>query len=172
MNFSVFIATTLDGFIARPDGSFDFLKSVERPGEDYGYAEFMKTIDVLIVGRTTYDVVLAMPEWPWEGKRVVVLTTRPAAPKVGVTFHNGSLVDLKQKLTAEGLKRAYVDGGRVIQQGLDADVIDDLTLSLIPMRLGAGIPLFGTGVERHFSVTGTKAFPSGLVQLSLARRAT
>lgn len=169
MNFSVFIASTLDGFIARPDGSFDFLESVERPGEDYGYAEFMKTVDVLVVGRSTYDVVLAMPAWPWQDKRVVVLTTRPAEARPGVSFHNGPLSELKQQLAAEGLKHAYVDGGRVIQQGLDADVIDDLTISLIPMRLGAGIPLFGTGVERRFTVTGTKAFPSGLVQLKLGR---
>jgi dihydrofolate reductase len=166
---SVFIATSLDGFIARPDGKYDFLDSVALPGEDYGYAEFFKTVDTLIVGRATYDVVGAFPEWPWSGKRVVVLTSRPPATKrADEEFFSGDVRALHAKVADR--KRAYVDGGKVISQFLDADLIDDLTISIVPVRIGAGLPLFSPGAERRFRLTGSQAWPkTGLVQVRYAR---
>ena len=73
---SVFIATSLDGYIARPDGTFDFLSIVERPNEDYGFADFFASVDALVIGRNTYETALAFPEWPYAGKRCIVLTHR------------------------------------------------------------------------------------------------
>lgn len=167
---SVFIATTLDGYIARPDGTFDFLDAFGN--EDHGYAEFSKSVDVLIIGRGTYDVVLAFPDWPYTGKRVVVLTSRPPrAPRANEEFFSGDVRALHERLTREGCRRAYVDGGKVISHFLDADLIDDLTISVVPLRLGAGLPLFAPGAERQFTLTGTQAYADGLVQLRYAKRA-
>jgi dihydrofolate reductase len=169
MRASVFIAMTLDGFIARPDGKFDFLDAFGN--EDHGYAEFSKSVDTLIIGRGTYDVVLAFPEWVYSGKRVVVLTSRPPAGKrANEEFFQGDVRELHARLRADGCQRAYVDGGKVIQQFLDADLIDDLTISVVPLRLGAGLPLFGTGVERQFTLTGSQAYADGLVQLRYAAK--
>lgn len=167
---SVFIATSLDGFIARPNGTFDFLDTVALPGEDYGYAKFFETVDTLIVGRGTYDVVAAFKDWPWGGKKVVVLTSRPpATKKANEDFVSTRDVrEVHAKLS--GQKRAYVDGGKVISQFLDADLIDDLTISIVPMRIGTGLPLFNPGAEQRFKLTGSQAWlQSGLVQVRYER---
>jgi dihydrofolate reductase len=161
MDCCVFIATSLDGFIARPDGNLDWLSSVERPGEDYGYRAFHDSVDTLIVGRKTYDTVLGFDEWPWDGKRVVVLTHR--APE---TFHDGPPEALVARLAAEGARRAYVDGGAVIQQFLRAGLVAELTISVIPLLLGEGVRLFGeTGRDVPLALVESHAFASGLVQL-------
>ena len=83
---SVFIATSLDGYIARPDGTFDFLSIVERPDEDYGFAEFFASVDALVIGRNTYETALAFPEWPYAGKRCIVLTHRETPSVHGEQF--------------------------------------------------------------------------------------
>jgi dihydrofolate reductase len=158
----VFIATSLDGFIARQDGSIDWLKTVERPGEDYGYADFAASIDTLLVGRKTYDTVLGFDAWPYAGKRVAVLTRRPPAPKHDERFVSGDPASVLKSLP--DARRIYVDGGDVIQQFLAAGLIDELTLSTIPLLLGEGIPLFGKAPERRFTLESSKHFPSGLVQ--------
>jgi len=161
---SVFIATSLDGYIARADGAIDWLSIVERPGEDYGFAAFFATVDTLVMGRGTYDVVTAFPQWPYGTKRVVVLTHRPAAPRDGVEFFSGDLTELRLP------GRTYVDGGNVIQQFLAADRIDDLTISIIPIVLGAGIRLFAGGEGEHrLELAGSQAWDSGLVQLRYRR---
>lgn len=166
MQCSVFIATSLDGYIARPDGGLDWLRQVEREGEDYGYQRFADTVDVLVTGRGTYDVVIGFPTWPYPGKRVIVLTHRPGESRHGEEFYSGSVEDLVRRLAGEGVKRIYVDGGVVIQQFLAAGLIDDLTISIIPVVLGDGIRLFAGGQrERGLVLEGTEAFPSGLVQL-------
>jgi dihydrofolate reductase len=158
----VFIATSLDGFIARKDGSIDWLKTVERPGEDYGYAEFAASIDTLLVGRKTYDTVLGFDAWPYAGKRVAVLTRRPPKPKHDEEFVSGDPAGVLKTLSTA--RRIYVDGGDVIQQFLAAGLIDELTLSTIPLLLGEGVPLFGKTPERGFKLVASKSFPSGLVQ--------
>jgi dihydrofolate reductase len=167
MQCSVFIATSLDGFIARADGGIDWLSLVEMPGEDYGYGRFSASVDALIMGRNTYDTALGFEAWPYTGKRVIVLTNRPFPPKHGEEARSGSdLPALVEELAASGVTRAYVDGGNVIRQFLAAGLIDDLTLSIIPIVLGGGKPLFGElGAELLLQLESTHSWPSGLAQL-------
>ena len=167
---SVFIATSLDGYIARPDGTFDFLSIVERPGEDYGFAEFFASVDALVIGRNTYETALAFPEWPYAGKRCIVLTHRETASVHGEQFFAGAPSALVDQLGLTGAQRLYVDGGAVIREFLAADLIDDLTLSVVPMLLGKGIPLFGAEVpEQRLALESSKSYESGLVQNCYAR---
>jgi len=167
---SVFIAASLDGFIARPDGTLDWLTRFEKSGEDYGYPAFFDSIDALVVGRKTYDFVAGMEEWPYGSKRCVVLTHRPPAAKLASEeFFAGAPLELVERLAREGSRRVYVDGGDVIRQFLTAGLIDDLTLSVIPVVLGSGIRLFDTGLpERWLTLQSSKSWPSGLTQLRYA----
>ncbi len=168
---SVFIATSLDGFIARQDGTFDFLSIVESPGEDYGFAEFFGSVDVLVVGRHTYETALAFPEWPYAGKRCIVLTHRETPSVHGEHFFAGAAAALVEQLALGGAQRLYVDGGAVIRDFLVADLIDDLTLSIVPVLLGSGIALFGAEVpEQRLTLETSRSYPSGLVQLRYTRR--
>lgn len=167
---SVFIATSIDGYIARPDGTFDFLSIVERPGEDYGFAEFFATVDALVVGRNTYETALSFPEWPYAGKRCIVLTHRETESVHGEQFFAGEPAALVDQLALSGAQRLYVDGGAVIRQFLLGNLIDDVTLSIVPVLLGSGIPLFGSELpEQRLKLESSKAFESGLVQLCYAR---
>ena len=167
MRCSVFIATSLDGYIARTDGSLDWLELAAGDPDDHGYTAFMASVDTLVVGRGTYDTVLGFPEWPYNGKRVIVMTHRPVELRHGAVAFAGSPRELLA--TVPDARRIYVDGGNVIRQFLAADLIDDITLSLIPIVLGAGIPLFG-GREHRFELEGHQAWPSGLVQLRMRVR--
>lgn len=169
MQCAVFIATSLDGFIAGPNDELDWLASVERPGEDYGYEAFVRTVDVLVMGRRSYEVVLGFPEWRYAGKRVCVMSRSLSASAMqhGAEVFAGSPSELVAKLRADGAKRAYVDGGALIRSFLAAGLIDDLTISVLPILLGRGVPLFTGegGVPRHELVLEeSRAFPSGLVQ--------
>jgi dihydrofolate reductase len=162
--FSVFIATTLDGFIARSDGAIDFLSVVERDGEDYGYAKFFDSIDTLVVGRKTYELALSFPSWPYGGKRVVVMTTSSRAPKYDETFFSGTATELAATLSDR--KRVYVDGGSVIRQFLAEKLLTDLTVSILPIMIGSGVRLFGDlPSDVKLTLVDSQSFPSGLVQL-------
>ncbi len=163
---SAVLAVSLDGFIARPDGGLDFLERFETSGEDYGYPDFFASVDTILVGRGTYDVVLGFPEWPYRGKRVVVLTHRPPAPREGETFAAGAADEVIAALAAAGARRVYVDGGATVSSFLRAGLLDDLTLSVVPIVLGAGIRLFQPPLpERPLALRDAQAFPSGLVRL-------
>jgi len=165
---SVFIATSLDGYIARRDGGLDWLSIVETPGEDYGYARFFADVDALILGRATYETVLAFPAWPYGDKRCVVLTHGTFESRHGERFHAGAPGPLLEELHAAGVRRIYVDGGAVIRLFLREGLIDDVTLSIIPVLLGDGIPLFDSLASvptRRLRLASSQAFPSGLVQL-------
>jgi dihydrofolate reductase len=167
---SVFIALSVDGFIAHADGTFDFLSIVEEPGQDYGFADFFGTVDVLVIGRNTYETALGFPEWPYAGKRCIVITHREAPSQHGEQFFAGEPAALVEQLALAGAQRLYVDGGAVIRQFLAANLIDDMTLSVIPTLLGQGISLFGAEVpEQRLVLEGSQAYPSGLVQLRYAR---
>lgn len=165
---SVFIAASLDGFIARRDGGIDWLGEGEQ-NEDFGYREFFDSIDVLAMGRNTFEKVLSFPEWPYGEKKVVVLTSRPFTIPPGreqtVSSSFETPAALLRRLGDDGVKRVYVDGGVTIQRFLSTDAIDDLTITRIPILLGEGIPLFGASgrdiVLRHVR---TRAFPNGYVQ--------
>lgn len=163
---SVYIATSLDGFIARSDGKIDWLSVVEQPGEDYGFASFFGTIDTLVMGRKTYETALGFDRWHYEGKRVVVATRSSPPARHGVELYSGDLTALVERLGAEGAKRVYVDGGSLIAQFLAADLVDDVTVSVIPVLLGEGIPLTPKiGRDVRLELVEQRAFPSGLVQL-------
>src|SRR5207302_1837105 len=119
IRFAVFIAVSLDGFIARADGSLDWLDPFH--GEDHGYAPFFAGVDALVIGRGTYDTVLDFPEWPYGGKRVIVCTTRPASPRHGEELWSGPPGALAERLDREGVRRVYLDGGALIRRFLHQD---------------------------------------------------
>ena len=171
LQISVYIAVSLDGFIARENGSLDWLSVVQGTGsEDYGYRAFMDTIDTVVIGRNTYDTVLGFGEWPFKGKRVIVLTSRPLAPKHGETTHSGELQPLLQALGKLSARRIYLDGGTSVRRGLAEGLVDDLILSWIPILLGRGRPLFGGDIpESGWRLSTAKSFPSGVVQASYRR---
>jgi len=163
---SVFIGTSVDGFIARADGELDFLPP--GGGEPHGYDEFMATVDALVIGRKTFETVLAMGNWPYGEKPVIVLSTRPLAPAPPgalVERMSGDPAAIVAKLEARGVRHVYVDGGVTIQRFLQAGLIQHLTITRVPVLIGAGIPLFGALqrdiVLRHVR---TRQFASGLVQ--------
>ncbi|HWA77564.1 MAG TPA: dihydrofolate reductase family protein [Polyangiaceae bacterium] len=164
---SVFIAVSADGFIARENGAIDWLSAVQLEGEDYGYKEFFDSVDTLVIGRGTYDTVLGFEDWPYGDKRCVVVTHRPpAAQRRTEEFFTGTPLELVERLAREGARRLYIDGGQLIRSFLEAELVDDLVLSVVPVLLGAGIPLFG-GVarEQRLSLSESRSWPTGLVQL-------
>jgi dihydrofolate reductase len=168
MRVSVFVGLSIDGFLARDDGRFDFLAPFE--GHDHGYVEFMRSVDAVVVGRATYDTVLAMPAWAWPGKRVVVLTHRAIEPRHGETRHAGPLAPLFARLAADGVGRVYLDGGIAVRQGLDEDLVDDLTLSTVPCTIGSGRPLFGgTACTNAWTLQSTHTYANGLSQVRYQR---
>jgi dihydrofolate reductase len=162
--FSVFLATSLDGYIARRDGSLDWLERFH--GHEHGYTEFFASIDTIVVGRATYDTVLGFGEWPYPGKRVVVVTHRPCAARCGERFTSAAPAELAAELSREGARRIYVDGGNVIRQYLAAGLIDDLTLTIVPVVLGDGIRLFAGDEGQHSLVLDrSESWANGLVQI-------
>jgi dihydrofolate reductase len=165
MKASVFIGISLDGFIARANGDFDFLP--EGGGEPHGYDEFMATVDALVIGRNTYDVVLKFDAWPYQ-KPVFVLSTRPlAAPPRGAVVErlSGEPADIAAQLDARGIGHVYVDGGLTIQRFLRAGLIQRLIITRVPVLVGTGIPLFGpVDHDVHLEHIATRQYDSGLVQ--------
>ena len=148
MKTSVFIATSLDGFIARPDGGLDWLGDPPEDGaEDYGHKKFMDTVDVLVMGRNTYEKVLTFSEWPYGSEPVVVLSHHPLQIPESITEFvetmSCSPVELVSLLSERGAKHLYVDGGKTIQSFLEAGLIQRLIITRIPVLIGGGIPLFG-----------------------------
>jgi dihydrofolate reductase len=167
MKASVFIATSLDGFIARRDGALDWLPA--EGGEPHGYEEFIATVDAIVIGRKTFETVLTFEAWPYGTMPVVVLSSTPsalAAPAGAVCeFMTGRPFEIVERLSGRGLAHLYVDGGITIQRFLDAGLIQRVIITRIPVLLGDGIPLFGP--LRHdirLEHVTTRAFPSGMVQ--------
>lgn len=166
MMVSVFIGTSLDGFIARRNGAFDFLPP--GGGEPHGYDEFIASVDAIVIGRKTFETVLTLEPWPYGDKRVVVLSSRPVDLSVvrrGVVEHMaGSPAQIVSRLAASGAHHLYVDGGITIQGFLRAGLIQRLIITRVPVLIGEGIPLFGT-LPRDIPLrhVGTRQYPSGLV---------
>jgi dihydrofolate reductase len=166
MTISVFVGTSLDGFIARPNGDLDFLPP--GGGEPHGYDEFIASVDAIVIGRKTFETVLTLGPWPYGKKRVVVLSSRPvdlsAAAGSDVEQMAGSPGQIVAQLAATGAHHLYVDGGITVQQFLRAGLIQRLIITRVPVLIGSGIPLFGTLPHdiqlRH---VGTRQYPSGLV---------
>ena len=171
MKASVFIATSLDGFIAREDDSLDWLPP--DGGEPHGYIEFMDTVDAVVMGRRTFETVLTFDAWPFAAKPVIVLTTQPsrfAAPAGAVCeMMGGTPQDIVARLQHRGMKHLYIDGGVTIRRFLDAGLIQRMIITRIPVLLGSGIPLFGAlPRETRLEHVATRAFPSGMVQSEYA----
>ena len=169
---SIFIATSLDGFIARTDGAIDWLNeanSAVPDGEDCGFQSFMDSVDTLIMGRKTFQQVLSFGEWPYGSTPVVVLSRNsisfpPSVPDT-VTHSSEPPEDLLGRLSDEGVAYVYVDGGITIQGFITKGLVDEITVTVIPVILGGGIPLFGS-LEKDVSLTHvrTTAFHFGFVQ--------
>jgi dihydrofolate reductase len=167
---SVFIGTSLDGFIARPGGELDWLPP--GGGEGHGYEEFMATVDVLVVGRKTYETVLGFDDWPYGERAVFVLSGRPLAPAppgARVERETGDPREIVARLRARGFRHAYVDGGLTIQGFLRAGLIDRLIITRVPVLIGQGIALFGPlGRDIPLRHVATRELAGGLVQSEYA----
>ncbi len=164
---SVFVGTSVDGFIARRDGALDFLP--EGGGEPHGYAEFIASVDALVIGRNTFEVVAAFPEWPYGHKRVVVLSSQAVdfshLKDRAVEHMNGAPADIVRRLAASGARHLYIDGGITIQRFLRAGLIQRLVVTRVPVLIGEGIPLFGAlPHDVRLQHVATRHYPSGLVQ--------
>lgn len=167
MNTSVFVGTSLDGFIARSNGDFDFLTASGAEREN-GYDEFFATVDALVIGRNTYDIVLSLPTWPYGPKSVFVLSTHPLTPAPSgssVQRLSGSPAEVLSLLAARGFQHVYIDGGLTIQNFLRAGLIQRLVITRIPCLIGTGIPLFGP-VDADIPLThvATRQLSGGAVQ--------
>jgi len=166
MMVSVFIGTSLDGFIARPNGDLDFLPP--GGGEPHGYDEFIASVDVIVIGRKTFEKVLTLGPWPYGDKRVVVLSSRPvdlSAASGGVVEQMaGPPAQIVSQLAASGAHHLYVDGGITIQGFLRAGLIQRLIITRVPVLIGDGVPLFGSlGRDIRLRHVATRHYPSGLV---------
>ncbi len=170
---TAFIATSLDGFIARPDGAIDWLDQANRSipaGEDCGYAAYMAGIDAIVMGRHTFETVLAFDPWPYGETPVHVLSTTlrslPATAPACVRLHSCTPAELAALAWHHDQRRLHVDGGRTIQGFLAAGLLAEITITVIPVLLGAGRPLFGTLPSGDLWLTplATRAYPFGFVQ--------
>ncbi|HEY6370064.1 MAG TPA: dihydrofolate reductase family protein [Candidatus Sulfotelmatobacter sp.] len=166
MKLSVFVGTSLDGFIARRDGQYDFLPA--GGGEPHGYDEFIASVDTILIGRNTFEVVLKLARWPYNDKRVVVLSHHPldfSGITARVEQMSGDPAQVVQQLAANGAKHVYVDGGITVQKFLRAGQIHHITITRVPVLIGEGTPLFGS-VPRDIKLRhiGTREYKTGLVK--------
>lgn len=168
VKISVYIATSADGFIARKNGDIDWLPPGSEGGEDYGYAEFISTVDYIVMGRNSFEKVLTFGEWPYD-KKVIVLTSRDLTlpPKLAdkVEPLHLSPRELIQEMDIRGAKRIYLDGGVTIQRFLREGLVDEMTITTIPILIGEGLPLFGE-LEKdiNLELMTSKSFKNGFVQ--------
>lgn len=166
MPVSVFVGVSVDGFMARPNGELDFLPP--GGGEPHGYNEFIATVDAIVIGRKTFETVVAMESWPYGDKRVVVLSARTVdvSRALGtVEGMAGSPGEIISQLALSGAHHLYIDGGLTIQGFLRAGLVQRITITRVPVLIGEGIPLFGSlprdVLLRHVA---TRQYKSGLVQ--------
>ena len=173
MKVSVYIAVSLDGFIARQDGSLDWLDEASASvpeDEDLGFQAFMDTVDTLVMGRKTFEKVVSFGQWPYGDTPVMVLSHKtidiPSTLPASVVHAADKPQVLLQQLSNQGVEHVYVDGGATIQGFLGAGLVDEICLTIVPVLIGKGIALFG---ELHQDVSlelvDTRAYPGGFVQL-------
>lgn len=148
MSTFVYIATSIDGFIARKDGDINWLSEYENPdASDYGYSEFMSKIDYIIMGKNTFEKVLTFGDWAYDKPVIVLSSTLKEVPnelKGKIEFSCEKPIDLLKRLYFNGEKNIYLDGGILIQSFLESDLIDEFIITKIPILLGQGIPLFAS----------------------------
>ena len=170
---SVFIATSLDGFISRDDGCIDWLikaNALVRPGEDGGYKSFISTVDGLIMGRNSYEKVLSFDEWPYRNIPVVVLSSQtitiPEQLRPFVSSSAETPTALVQRLSKQETKHLYIDGGMTIQGFLANNLINEMTIILVPVLLGSGRSLFGSlKQDIELQHLATRTIDGGFVQI-------
>ena len=168
MKTTVYVGTSLDGFIARKDGDIDWLVKYQNKEVHDSYNEFISRIDAMVIGRGTFEKVLSFPEWPYEKKVFVLSTSLKQIP--GTLNEKVTLVAMKPAallnyLSDKGFSNIYVDGGKVIQSFLKANLIDELTISTVPVLIGSGIPLFGyLKTDVQFKHIRTLTGSNGLVR--------
>lgn len=173
MTCSVYIATSLDGYIARSDGDISWLHRPEysaSPMKGVHYRDFIRDIDAIVMGRKTFEKVLAFNPWPYDSTQLVVLSdisvSVPQHLSGKVRVMAGEPANVVNALSGEGKQRLYIDGGVTIQRFLAAGLIDDVTITIIPVLLGDGIPLFASGIpEAQLTLTGCDASENGFVQV-------
>jgi len=180
---SVYIATSLDGFIARENGDLDWLSGGDSAGtgedysagagENFGFQEFLDSIDTLVMGCKTFEVVVASGQWPYGNKPVVVLSSRPVQipSRLVETVESQSAdpTELVKKLSERGAKHLYIDGGKTIQGFLNAGLIQRMIITRVPILIGKGIPLFGpVNKDILLKHLETLSFPNGFVQSKYA----
>lgn len=159
---SVFIAHSVDGYIATDDDNLDWLLAYD--GEDYGFEAFLADVDVIAMGRATYDFIKDYPDLPYGGRPVHVLTHQALGPREGFEFYARTPDEAVAAWEAAGVRRVYIDGGSVISQFLEAGLVDDLLLTAVPLLLGSGKPLFHRiGRSTRLRLVETQAFPSGML---------
>lgn len=164
----LYIAASLDGFIAAPNDDLSFLKVTETEGEDYGYAEFVSSVDTVIMGRKTYDWVMKqLSEFPHSDKKTFIIT-HTEKPKIGnITFYNGNLKDLIIQLKQANGKNIFCDGGaEIVNELLKYELIDEMIIFTFPILLGGGTRLFqGDYPEQKLELISSKSYPKGIVKL-------
>ena len=170
MHATVYIATSLDGYIARPDGAIDWLESVEVPeGEDLGFMDFIGSIDGLVMGRNTYEVVMAMDvDWPYTVPVFVVSSRGVEVPDElteRISHRGESPSELCAALDAQGIARIWVDGGALISSFLAEGLIDRIIITTLPLLLGEGIPLFGSFPgDIRLDLESVNGYANGMIQ--------
>jgi len=170
MKVSVFIAASMDGYIAREDGGIDWLENPNAdPDQDYGYQAFINGIDAILMGRNTFNVVMNLPDWSYGGIPLFVLThhpsTLPLAKLENVQAIQGKPEEIIPELEKRGFHHVYIDGGNTISEFLSESLVDELIITRIPILLGRGIPLFNRmEKETRLKLLSTIDFKDGLVQ--------
>jgi len=171
IKLSVFIATSLDGYIARYNGKLDWLEinSDKNKAEDLGYDDFIGAVDCVVMGRNTFEKVVSFDTWPYHNKRVVVLSRRwkqiPDQFMDLAELYSGKPELLTVELQNQGVRKVYVDGGTTIQSFLQKDLLTDITITTVPIILGKGLPLFGlTYGDLKLELLDSRSFESGFVQ--------
>ena len=168
----LYIAISLDGYIAGPDEDLSFLDVVQQENEDYGYGDFIQTVDTVVMGRKTYDWIMAhVPEFVHADKTTFIITRTERQSTENTRFHTGDLSDLVRRLKTESGKNIFIEGGaEVVKTLLLDDLIDEYVISIIPVLVGGGTKLFEDGrPQQTLKLISTKQFDSGLVQLHYQR---
>jgi dihydrofolate reductase len=171
----VYIAMSLDGFIARENGDLDWLMEIPNPeNSDHGFAAFMDRIDGIVMGRITFETVVGFGEWPYT-KPVFVLSNTlkelPGGFEGNAEILNGVPMNIVDNLNKRGLKTLYIDGGKTIRSFMELDLIDEFIITRVPIILGSGVPLFGSlDIELKLDLIGTEILTKDLVKSTYIRK--